>query len=416
MNILSSKLVLFMECLVVSTTGVLAAPQTGMVTDSRDGQSYKTITVGSQIWMAQNLNYEKEGSFALKKPLQMDRNDPMTKFESGRFYTWKDADGICPEGWHVPTADDWKYFSSNSGVDPQGRFVNVASEKWLLAGKYLEKEKHGNDAVGFEAMPYGLFAPTEGNWIHLQPFHKKASDFAAALGGEGTLMNGSADFLGSEKADDEHFVGYSVHLPSAGVALEFVDGSAYPVRCVKQYRYITDERDGQKYPVVKIGKQQWLAENVRFHTPNSLCIVDESQNCRDRYYSFSEAKKACPMGTRLPTAGDFQELDKYMESIGLKDGNSKADFLGSFWWDSSNKSGFTAKPSGLIVRNGDSKNVRILHQGSETFFWSSSIYEEIANGKIYYWIHQEGDSGKSAQLAATDEDNTMNSVRCLVLH
>ncbi|MBP7415796.1 MAG: hypothetical protein KA831_04015 [Pyrinomonadaceae bacterium] len=74
-----------------------------------------------------------------------------------------------------------------------------------------------------------------------------------------------------------------------------------------------DKRDGQVYGIKKVGTLTWMKENLRYDYPDeSWCYDDEEQACAElgMLYTFEAARKACPVGWRLPTDADWMDLEK----------------------------------------------------------------------------------------------------------
>ena len=124
----------------------------GEFVDSRDGQVYKTVQIGTQIWMAENMDYAIEGSIL---------NTLGGKNGYGRLYNFNQANGLysneklCPVGWHLPSREEFlTLFASIGGV------VN-SPYTWEISdvGKLLKSAKgwgtsgNGIDSFGFSAVP-----------------------------------------------------------------------------------------------------------------------------------------------------------------------------------------------------------------------------------------------------------------------
>ena len=112
------------------------------LTDLRDGQTYKTVTIGTQTWMADNLNYETENSYCYD-------DDPSNCSKYGRLYTWVAATTVCPSGWHLPSTTEWKTLFTAVGGSSTAGTVLKSTGGWYNDG-------NGTDAFGFSALPAGL--------------------------------------------------------------------------------------------------------------------------------------------------------------------------------------------------------------------------------------------------------------------
>ena len=125
----------------------------GVMTDSRDGQTYRTVTIGSQTWMAENLNYETKDSHCYK-------NKSTNCKMYGRFYVWDAAQKACPVGWHLPSKKDFEILIKTvGGEDNAGK---------MLKSTYGWHENHdGTDDFGFNALPTGGYFGNEDGWSFL---------------------------------------------------------------------------------------------------------------------------------------------------------------------------------------------------------------------------------------------------------
>ena len=129
----------------------------GSMTDSRDGQTYKTVKIGNQVWMAQNLNYaDSAGTPSLKGNNWCVDNDTANCNVAGRLYTWAAALEVCPDGWHLPAAGEWSSLIDAIGNAKTSGGLLKSTTGWGNGGHGV----NGTDDYGFSALPAGIWRGT----------------------------------------------------------------------------------------------------------------------------------------------------------------------------------------------------------------------------------------------------------------
>lgn len=236
--------------------------------DSRDGQIYKTIRIGEQVWMAENLNFKADESYC-----HGDNEDHCSNF--GRLYTWSAAMESCPDGWHLPSDKDWTLLLTTVGGQISGGKILKSASGWLSLG-------NGTDDYGFSGIPAGVRFDN-GNYN---------SDSAYTF------------FWSSKEDNAENAYGLFLQYYSERADLNSgLKKSGFSVRCVKgnvrretrderrEGNLLIDVRDGQTYKTVTIGAQTWMAQNLNFKTDSSSCYNDADSNCvkYGRLYKWEDA-------------------------------------------------------------------------------------------------------------------------------
>jgi uncharacterized protein (TIGR02145 family) len=248
-----------------------------MIVDSRDGQKYRTIQVGSQNWMAQNLNYAANGSICDSCELY------------GRLYTYETAKNSCPTGYTLPTLADLKILKSA-----------VGNANALFSKKGWENQ--GVDENGMAIIPGGFFSIQDG-------IIKRRGEMAGFWS-----ITDYDEFAVRVKLDN-----YSSDISFGGLKKQY----GFSVRCIsegtsinsKENDIVIDSRNEKILETITIGNQKWLASNMDVKLKKSYCPYDSDSYCESygRLYEWSAAKNACPKGYRLPNAADFDQLSSSME-------------------------------------------------------------------------------------------------------
>jgi uncharacterized protein (TIGR02145 family) len=121
------------------------------MTDSHDGTVYKTVKIGDQVWMAENLNVVMEDSWCYA-----DKPDNCKKY--GRLYTWEMAKSACPEGWHLPSKDEFETLFATVGGQPTAGKMLKSKKGWKKSGNITNE-------FFFSALPTGLRL-SEGKYLN----------------------------------------------------------------------------------------------------------------------------------------------------------------------------------------------------------------------------------------------------------
>jgi uncharacterized protein (TIGR02145 family) len=123
----------------------------GTFTDERDGQTYKTVKIGNQVWMAENLRFNVgDGCWCYQ-----DNEDNCKKY--GRLYTWDAAKKACPAGYHLPSREEWAELVDYAGGKETAGKKLKSKSGW--DNKDDGSSGNGTDEYGFSALPSGIRAP-----------------------------------------------------------------------------------------------------------------------------------------------------------------------------------------------------------------------------------------------------------------
>jgi len=428
-RLFSSLLVIF-----ASASFAFVNPMPNLV-DPRDKQVYKTVQIGDQRWMAENLRFKLKGTFCYQK------NDSYCA-EYGRLYTWaasmrlvdffnstlaKDAvkkvHDVCPKGWRVPSNKDWKklkYYVSKMGKSDGAGLSLKSQEGW-------ERELRipsGSDEFGFNALPAG-------EYHYVGEFMDKGS---------------STQFWASNEYDA--YGAYFWRLTYDSRSFERIydaKDNAVSVRCVEEKYYkpvepppvqievkpqVVEVQD-KRLLTVHIGDQVWMAQNLDVDVPGSYCYGDDKGYCGKygRLYTWTAAMKlsndyqnrlardsvhrihrgVCPNGWHLPSIYDFERLNAYIQDIDEAVGVGTNLKARDVWPETENSMpgengfGFRALPGGYRI-----DMMSFLGMDSLTGFWSSS--EKDSSTALLWMLHYDSDD------LMRDSSNKIAgfAVRCLM--
>ncbi len=392
--------------------------------DNRDNQTYKAVVIGSQTWMAENLNYNATGSVCFTTG---------SCTTHGRLYNWNVAMTVCPTNWHLPSKAEWEVMTTYiGGTSTEGKKLKATSG-WYNDG-------NGTDYYGFSALPGGS-GTINGSTIN--------GDY-----------DGNGGLAGSWWTASEHedYSGYAYYR-NIGYYSENAFGDSgdksgkLSVRCLKD----SDEKSSSSssvpsssseilsssssgdntcsadFKTVEIGTQIWMAENLNCDVEGSKCYGESGPvtvdyyndifitetlspdkvqaNCvtYGRLYDGATAMTVCPKGWHLPSK---IEWDVLITTVGngagkkLKATNGwNYSYNGGVSGNGTDEYGFSAMPGGFGFSGG---GFSFYWVGDTGGWWSSSNYDSLDDTHYIQLMGYDDDVGWNGY-----DKMFLFSVRCL---
>jgi len=174
-------------------------------------QTYKTVEIGDQTWMAENLNYAAEGvSYCYSKS-----TSNCTTY--GKLYDWYTAITVCPVGWHLPSDSEWITLASFVGTNAGTKL------KKAYAWNSYSGVASGTDNYGFAALPGG-YGSWQLSW---------RDDLFQSLGEIGRWWS-SSEYDGFDTDYTDYAYAVEMYYRNEGAGVTYLPKSTYySVRCVE---------------------------------------------------------------------------------------------------------------------------------------------------------------------------------------
>ena len=305
----------------------------GTLIDDRDNQTYKTVKIRKQIWMAENLNYASARSNCYN-----DEASNCTKY--GRLYTWNAAmdsaglwstngkgcgyakyckikepvRGVCPSGWHLPSEAEWSVLlrSGVGGRRLDGSRTSAGDALKSTTGwnPYGAKEVDGNgmDSYGFHVLPAGYKSDVFSNEGNDAIFWTSTESDGISTDAE--IIEFSNYGSTTVRTNRHKYYSHSIRCVKDDPSSQTINSSSSeqssssnvqdssssetlppPCNVETDENCFMDSRDGQTYRTVYIAQRIWMAENLNYKTANSDCYYGDSSYCAKygRLYQWSTA-------------------------------------------------------------------------------------------------------------------------------
>ena len=455
-----------------ASAGSIYDAENNTLTDLRDGHVYKTVRIGAEIWMAENLNYAYLGKTKDLDSSSFCYNDSLEYCDKyGRLYLWSAAmdsagiipgnvasncgngemcehefifRGVCPEGWYLPSILDVNRLKF--AID--SNFCSLrATSGWFYYDDAPSNVKdnlgcrgNGTDDYGFTELPAGWW-----------------DSWSGPIGYR--LLDSVADFWSSSGK-------FSKIWGKSG----FSDFQyAFSVRCIKdprsphcktetedhcEYGTLTDERDGQTYKTVKIGEQWWMAENLNYAylgktkelDSSSFCIINDPAYCDKygRFYlrsaamdsagfipgntasgcgaecSLPGARGVCPTGWHVPDSTEWEILRKATGNANLDSSGSALKSTSGWDDDELGNSG-----NGLDFYGFSALCTFSRHESPDFYLYSYYFEIESKLGRASFWsssgrysnrndpVFSVFKGGSQSVVSEIYGRNAVASVRCI---
>lgn len=324
---------------------------------SKTSKTYEFVKLGSQEWMTENLNEPVDGSRCYE-------NDPGNCEKYGRLYTWADAmkvgidydrselgkielphQGICPDGSHLPSYDEWQQLETYLGNHSKDKefFTNQVGGFYDYRGTYKNER--------YEAL---FWSSTE--------YDASGTDYEFEYA---WLWAFRRDFT-IDKDNSHKWTAANVRCVRAATSDES-SSSSTETGLSSNSVYDPDAES------VRIGMQVWSTHNLDTPVEGSMCYDDKAENCEKygRLYTWAMAMGAktefdgkqlgdvvtpyrgiCPSGWHLPSDKEWKELYEFLQDY--------PDY----------QAYFTNRTGGAFDYKGYYRS-----EGYEALYWSSTEYD-----------------------------------------
>lgn len=172
-------------CMAVCTSVCIYAQEKGSFTDARDGKVYKTVKIGDQVWMGENLAFKTENGCWVYDNVEGYADT------YGYLYSWETAAKVCPKGWHLPSHSEFQVLSNFLGGDAVagGKLKETGTAHWN------SPNTGATNSSGFTALSGGVSNDHESNpYLGLMGYFWTSEDMDTDMGAAHALYAGKAEF------------------------------------------------------------------------------------------------------------------------------------------------------------------------------------------------------------------------------